>query len=381
MGWLRKAPSGKWQARWRDPAGVERVRTFNYKDQARAFLAKIESAKVTGSYVDPKRGRLSLESYWPTFLEASPHLRPSTLALYESLWRTHVGPRLGLRALSTITRLDVDAFVARMSADGVGQATTNASYRLLRRVLSTAEAAGFIARNPARGVKAPTPPRAEMRFLTAEEIERIAHEVPDRYRALVLLLGFAGLRIGEATGLRLPNVELLRRRVLVTEAATEVGGRVIVGSPKTKDSIRSVALPSFVAEAIAEHLTAFPPGPDGYVFTADRNALIRRTNFRRRVWIPAVIAAKIDDPLPRVHDLRHSTAAIMIEAGAHPKLIQATLGHSSITVTLDRYGHLFEGLGEELAERLDAAARVRARAAPVRHAGLRSHRAKLQLAP
>jgi integrase len=111
-----------------------------------------------------------------------------------------------------------------------------------------------------------------------------------------------------------------------------------------------VNVPAFLVEELAGHLATFP-GDDGLVFTAARGGPLRRTSFRRREWLPAV-EASVGMPC-RFHDLRHSHAALLIANGAHPKVIQARLGHSSIKTTLDTYGHLFEGLDEAAAERLD----------------------------
>jgi integrase len=116
-----------------------------------------------------------------------------------------------------------------------------------------------------------------------------------------------------------------------------------------------VMLPKpYVATAIAEHLAAFPSGPDGLVFRARRGGPIRRTDWRHRVWLPALRHAGIAEPWPRVHDLRQTAASLAVLAGAHPKAVAEMLGHSTVTLTLDRYGHLFPSLVELLAERLDA---------------------------
>jgi integrase len=353
MGSIRQLPSGNWRVRWRDPGTLkERGETFSRKRPAQAFLSQVEGDAVRGLYHDPALGRISLRDFWPRFLESSPHLRPSTRAGYEFLWRKHVEPVLGARALGSLSRLEVEGFVSGLTRAGAGPATVAAAFKLLRRLLSAAEASGIVAKNAARGVKTPKAAREEMRFLTAEEVERIAEEAPRRYRALVLTLGFCGLRIGEAAALTVDRTDLLRRRLRVTETVSEVGGRLHFGPPKTPESVRAVALPHFVAEAIALHLAEFPPGSNGLVFTASEGGPIYHTTFRRRVWLPAVRAAGIAEPFPRVHDLRHTAASLMIAAGGHPKQIQAQLGHSSITVTLDRYGHLFETLADQLADRI-----------------------------
>ncbi len=113
-----------------------------------------------------------------------------------------------------------------------------------------------------------------------------------------------------------------------------------------------MTLPGSLVEVIAAHFAAHPPAA-GLVFTSTEGQPIRFTNFRRRIWRPGLEAAGLD-PSVRFHDLRHSHAAMLIAAGEHPKVIQARLGHASIRTTLDTYGHLFDGLDEAAADRLDA---------------------------
>lgn len=177
-------------------------------------------------------------------------------------------------------------------------------------------------------VQAPRAARAEMRFLSPSEVHTLADEVHPRYRALVLLLGFCGLRIGEATALSVTDLDLLRGQVRIRRSFAEVRGELHLGRPKTRAGTRSVALPAFVREALSEHLSEKHGAPHAFLFTAPEGGPVRRSLFRTRVSNPAVRRAGIADPLPRVHDLRHSAAAIAIQAGAHPKLIQDMLGHA-----------------------------------------------------
>jgi integrase len=114
-------------------------------------------------------------------------------------------------------------------------------------------------------------------------------------------------------------------------------------------------LPQVVVDALAAHLAAFPVGPDGLVFTAEGGGIIRRTNFRRRVWMPALRQAGVSQPRPRVYDLRHTAATLAMENGVHPKVVQAMLGHSRTGTTLDRYSHVTDGMTESAAAKMDAA--------------------------
>ncbi|HEV3401966.1 MAG TPA: site-specific integrase, partial [Acidimicrobiales bacterium] len=159
------------------------------------------------------------------------------------------------------------------------------------------------------------------------------------------------------------RVDPLRRTVNVLEQLTEVGGQLRFGPPKTAAGRRAVSLPTFLADALAEQIGGrAEPGPDGLVFPAPVGGPMRRSNFRARAWLPATRQAGLEGL--RFHDLRHTSGALAIAQGAHPKAIQAPMGHASVGITLDRYGHLFEGLDERIADGLDATWREALAASP-----------------
>jgi integrase len=193
--------------------------------------------------------------------------------------------------------------------------------------------------------------REEMRFLTPAEVAALAGAIDRRYRALVLVGAYGGLRIGELAGLRRARVDLLRGTVSVAEIVVEVGGVLHVGPPKTRASRRTVGLPRFVVEELAAHLGR-PGDLETLMFTAPQGGPLRLPAFRCRVWRPAVIAAGLDGL--RIHDLRHTAVALWIAAGANLKEVSARAGHSSVSFTLDRYGHLYPEADTALRDRLDA---------------------------
>jgi integrase len=195
-----------------------------------------------------------------------------------------------------------------------------------------------------------------MRFLTQDGVATLAAKIDARYRALVFVAAYTGLRAGELMGLRRKHLDLLRRSITVTEQVQYIGGRHLVLAPKSDAGRRSVAVPATVIRALEEHLAVYAePGPDGLVFPAPEGGFLRLENFRKRVWQPVVAAAGVG-PL-RIHDLRHTCASLAIAAGADVKVLQGMLGHASAALTLDRYGHLFPGQAQSVAERLDEMAR------------------------
>jgi integrase len=155
----------------------------------------------------------------------------------------------------------------------------------------------LIVANPVEPLPLPKVEREEMRFLTADEVRHLADTIDPRYRAFVLVAGYGGFRLGELLALRWKRVDLLRRQITITETLTDLAGRISFGPPKTRAAVRTVGLPAFVEEA---GLT----------------------------------------PL-RMHDLRHTAISLWIAAGANPKQIAVRAGHTSVSVVLDRYGHLF----------------------------------------
>ena len=141
----------------------------------------------------------------------------------------------------------------------------------------------------------------------------------------------------------------MRRRVHVRESATEIGGRLVVGAPKSHRA-REVALPRFLTADLESHCAGLAAGD--LVFTAPKDGYLRSANFRRNVWKPALRNADLDEEL-RIHDLRSTTASMLISSGANVKVVQKALGHASAAVTLNVYAGLFEADLDSAADPLD----------------------------
>ena len=191
-----------------------------------------------------------------------------------------------------------------------------------------------------------------MRFLTPEQVVALAEAAGPEYSTLIYTAAYTGLRWGELVGLRVERVNLLRRSIAVVEQLNELSGAFSWGPPKTQAGRRAVSLPSTLVELLDGQLRRPEVVRSGLVFPTPLGEAMRRSNFARRAWAPATKATGLDGL--RFHDLRHTAVALSIQQGAHPKAIQERLGHSSVTVTLDRYGHLYQGLDGALADGLDA---------------------------
>jgi integrase len=240
-----------------------------------------------------------------------------------------------------------------MTADGMSAAAVRKSVFALRSMLDAAVADQRLVVNPAANVPLPAEDAAEQRYLDQEQVLILADLIGSRYRALVLLGAFGGLRWGEMAGLRRSRVDVLRSRITVCETATDVGGKITFGLPKTKTSKRTIPLARSIMAEIEQHLGEYvAPGADALVFTSTSGGPLYRGTFWPSVWKPAVKKAGLDGL--RVHDLRHSYVSLMVAAGVNPKEVSTWAGHSSVAFTLDRYGHLYEEHGDDAADRIDA---------------------------
>lgn len=351
MSTIERRDNGRWRARYRDPQGKQRNKSFARKVDAQRFLTTVEASKLTGSYVDPVRSRLTVGEWAAQWLDAQVQLKPSTLYRYDVLLNTQVLPTWGKVELARVTHAAVVKWVAALTASGYAPATVRQAYRVLSLVLALAVRDGRLVRNPADGARLPRAQRAEKRFLTHEQVAALA-DACGRYRLAVLILAYCGLRFGELVAMRAGRVDLMRRRLEVAESASEVGGRVMFGDPKTHQA-RSVPVPRFLAEALAEHLAGLHP--DALVFTSPEGGVLRLQNFRRRYFDRAATAVGLDGLTP--HELRHTAASLAVRSGANVKAVQRLLGHASAAMTLDVYAGLFEDDLDAVASRLDAAAR------------------------
>jgi integrase len=255
-----------------------------------------------------------------------------------------------------IDTMAVRSWLAGLHEAGEVTPTTIAkAYRLPRRILNVAVEAGYLPRNPVTIKGAGLERAAEMRHVSIPQLHELAEAVPGRYRALVLVAGYGGLRWGELVGLRRHRVDLAGARIQVVEQAAEVAGKFIELPPKTLAGQRVVVLPAAAVAALAEHLEKFAaPEPDGLVFPSGRGTYLQRSNFSRLVWRPAVKQLGLDGL--RFHDLRHTAATLAAAAGATTRELMERMGHTSSAVAL-RYQHVMADRQGAIAAALDGLAR------------------------
>jgi integrase len=282
-------------------------------------------------------------------------LAPGTVALYETLLRVHVLPVLGCVLLTDLTRAGVHAWYDAL-VDTRGPMVAAKSYRLLRAVLATAVEEGLLEATPCtvRGAGHEWSP--ERPVLGVEQVLALADEVPDRYRAAVLLAAFCCLRVGELAALRRSAVDLSAPTVAVVASAGQVAGRgFVTGPPKSAAGRRTVTVPAAVVPDLARHLDLYAEaGPRGRVFTGERGGPLRSSRFNAAVLRPAV--ARLGLAGVHAHDLRHTGNTLAAASGASLADLMARMGHASTQAAL-RYQHATRAQDVALADHLSGLVR------------------------
>jgi len=352
MAHVQKRSPGKYRVRYRDPDNKERSRTFKKKSDADRFAASVETDMARGTWVSPDRGRQLFSEYaaiWLSTLDC----KPKTRAGYESILERWIMPTFGNRPVEKISWSTIESFKAEMSNAGRSPQTVKNALNVLRPILDLAVRDCALVVSPARDVKSPKVTASSVaKFESAETIAALAATMDKESGLLVLFAAFTGLRAGECAALRVGDLDLLRGRLTVRQSVSEVHGKALF-TPTKNHRTRSVALPAFLRDQLLTHLEKRGVARDqtALVFSSPDGSVLRHSNFYKRYFKPAVEAYGLDGF--RFHDLRHTCAAMLIADGAHPRAIMERLGHSSIKVTLDTYGHLFPGLDEALTDGLD----------------------------
>ncbi|GIJ47234.1 putative prophage phiRv2 integrase [Virgisporangium aliadipatigenens] len=337
FGRVRKLSSGRYQARYLGPDGVDRPapRTFNSKTDAERWLAGVETDIVKSTWRSPDLGREALDPYLTAWINHRPNLRPRTIDLYRWLNRKYLAPYLGEHLLSDITPGTVRAWRAELIAEGSAATMVAKAYRLLRAVLNTAVDDELIRRNPCRIKGAGVERAAERPTATVAQVFELAGLVPARFRALVLLAAFTSLRYGELVALRRQDFDSRRGTLTVRATLVELqDGSLHFGPPKTDAGLRTVTVPTAIRADFRAHLRDYVINePDALIFTGAKGAPLRRSNFQRTSnWTTTVSTVGL--PGFHFHDLRHTGNTLASRTGASLADLMARMGHASTRAAL-----------------------------------------------
>ncbi|MDQ3640921.1 MAG: tyrosine-type recombinase/integrase [Actinomycetota bacterium] len=332
------------------------VGTFRTKAAAEGEFARALSDQGRGAWVTPEQGRMALAEYATAWLESrltsrGEPLRPRVRELYEGYLRLHILPDLGTVPLGRMTTATVRRWHAGLLADGPGPSTVAKCYRLLRAILNTAVEDGHLVINPCSIKGAGVEPCEERSIPTIGQVYALADAVAPRFRALVLLAAFGGLRRGELFGLTRRDLDLLHLTVDVRAQRQESSrGEALIGPPKTIAGRRTLALPTELVPALEDHLARWVSAePGALVFVGEGGGALRAGVWQRE-WDRA--RQSLDLAHLHLHDLRHVAGTLAAATGAGTKEIMRRLGHATQEAAL-RYQHATDERDRVLAAGID----------------------------
>lgn len=339
---IQKRPNGKWRARYRDEAGKEHARHFERKIEAQRWLNEVTASVVTGTYVDPRAGRIKFAAWWSEWAGR----QVWTTGTREAAQQAADSVTFADVPLKSLRQSHLQAWVKTMSQPapsrkaGLAASTIRTRWNYVHMALRAAVVDRRIPSNPAEGVSLPRVrrPEAAMAIPTIEEVRCALDAAPPEFRAFIALAAFAGMRLGEAAGVQVQDIDFLRRTVGVHRQVQGQTRASIEITPPKDGSERDIAVPSGLIDILSEHLRSVgTQGEEQWLFFRGTDRLNRNSagNYWRKIRTETGLTGY------RLHSLRHFYASALIAAGCDVVTVQRALGHSSPTITLNEYSHLW----------------------------------------
>jgi integrase len=359
-GSIYQRSDGVWCASLRTPGGGRKVVYGRTHDEVRRKLTEIVHSKDSGT-LSNARG-LTVGEFLDQWMAevVQPSVRPWTYRGYDVHVRLHIKPVLGRLPLEALSPRHVQALLNQKLAEGLSPKTVRYIRGTFRTALKQATRWGLIARNPIDAVDGPKVERYEIRPFNPEEARQFLTAIRgDRLEALYSVALTIGLRQGEALGLRWQDVDLPMGYLHIKKQLQRINGEFHLVEPKTPRSRRSLALPASIVAALSEHKDRQrnEHGAAGelwqesdLVFTTDRGRPLDGTvvshHFHR-------VLDRAGLPQRRFHDLRHSSATLLLVQGVSPRVVMDVLGHSQIALTMNTYTHVIPELRRQAADRME----------------------------
>ncbi|WP_082939419.1 site-specific integrase [Mycobacterium sp. 852002-30065_SCH5024008] len=352
-----RGEGSRWRAWYIDTDGKERTKRFATKQPAEDWLSAQTADLTKGTWISPERSGESFGTVAAEWLASKKTSRsPKTVAGYESLLDTVILGRWRSVPLKDMKHGELQQWITDLSTTGgtrkggtgLSASRVRQAHQVISAVLRYAIRTERLVKNVATDIDLPVKQSAPRRYLTHKQLQQLAAKA-DRFEALTLVLGYCGLRIGEAIALRRRDIG--NRTITVRTSVTSVTGQgQVEGDTKTHRG-REVPVPAFVWERLKGEL---PDDPDALVFPSRKGGHLTIGEYR---WVFDSAASDIALGGLVPHELRHTCASLAISAGANVKAVQTLLGHASAVMTLDLYGHLLSDDLTRVARSLDRAAR------------------------
>jgi integrase len=365
----RTLPSGKvvWQADYRDSGGARRSRQFSKKSEADAFMVTTRAQVAAGTHVADSAS-ITLDKAAELWIQRAEieKLEASTIRQYRQHANLHIVPLIGAVKLSRLTKPAVEHFRDELLKTR-SRALARAILTSLKGILKEAQRRGLVGQNVAADTQVRTSSRddEEVEIPSREHIRTILDKVPGKWRPLIVTALFTGLRCSELRGLTWQHVDLKAAVIKVRQRADFAN---VIGPPKSRAGRRDVPLSPMVVNALKAWKLACPKGgsnPLDLVFPSSNGNIQTNSNIWKYCWTPLQLSSGMVDRAGEVtktaeghpicelrprygfHSLRHAAASLFIEQGWSPKKVQVVMGHSSIQITFDTYGHLWPSADDD----------------------------------
>ncbi|MBC5800293.1 MAG: site-specific integrase [Candidatus Eremiobacteraeota bacterium] len=335
---------------------LKRRRTYLYADTKQDAQEKLRRHFMEHGGVPASHKTSTLERFAADFLAGvRANCRANTARSYEQVLRSHILPRLGSQRLERIDENRVRRLYDDLRRDGLSPNSLAKVHAVLRCVLNVAKQQRKISTTPLDFVKAPRHKSPPARAMTIEQVGALLRAAGGhRLEALFVLAVTTGMRQGELFALRWDAIDSRTRSLSVTQSIEEVQGELRVVEPKTSTGRRRIELSEMAIQALARRreVASGEEHRSSYVFPAPTGALLRKSNFLRRVYFPIRAAAGIPETVP-FHALRHTAASMLLLQGVSPRVVQEMLGHADVRLTLQTYSHVLPTLQRQAADALD----------------------------
>ena len=362
-GMVAAAAHGKgkrWQARYDDPNGKEITSLWTTKVEAEQEIIKQESAKQTGSWLDPKAGKVTVERFaLDTWLPAQLIIDRS-VTQYKGAITRYLIPEWGAREMRSIRPSEAATWQQSLTAKyGLSGSYPNRVARYVRSVFKLAVIDRVISVSPFDGIKAPVLVESVVHPPDITEVRQIiAAAYKPLWRAVIELAALTGLRSGEIRGLTLDRVDFLRRVIRVEQQLVQPKGSstLTFDDLKTGAGRRDLPISQRAVDLLAAYVAKYPPPQAGQwaglVFTLPGGVPVQNSTMD---WAVKNTCRKAGTELRHMHDFRHHYASVLIGGGENPKVVQRRLGHKDVMTTLRTYAHLFAEAEQKTRDVLDAA--------------------------
>jgi integrase len=335
MASIQKRPDGRWRARYRDGAGKEHARHFPRKIDAQQWLNEVTASVVTGRYVDPKAGKITFAQWFEQWAAAQVWATGTKLKAEQAL----AAATFRDSQIRAILPSHIQAWVKGLSAR-LAPATVKVYYNLVSSAFRAAVTDKIIAENPCAGAKLPRERRREaaMTIPAPEQVKAALEAAPEWFAPYVAVCAFAGLRLGEAAGLQLADVDFLRRTIGVSrqiQGNTKATAEVV---PPKHGSERVVYVAEELVQILARHVeTTGVFGEEQWLFGTGGTYFNRNSAGDR--WRQVREDSGIGEFT--LHDLRHFFVSGLIADGCDVVTVQRAVGHATPSITLNTYSHLW----------------------------------------